>query len=55
MIDPKDETILPSAEVEDASGPLETASGDEGADAIGAEHDGPTKPLDADGGAYIVP
>ncbi len=38
-----------------ASKQLETEYGSEGAEAIGAEHDGPIKAPDADGGAYVIP
>lgn len=40
---------------EEASRPLDTEYGHEGAEDIGAEHDGPTKAPDAEGGAYIIP
>lgn len=46
---------LPIESVEDASAPLGTAYGSEGADVIDAEHGSPTKAPDASGGAYVIP
>lgn len=39
----------------DASQNLETEVGEENADMLGAEEEGPTKAPDADGGAYVIP
>jgi len=55
MADQNPKTDTPEELDDAASKALETDFGGEGPEAIGAEHDGPIKAPDAEGGAYVIP
>ena len=55
MTNPNSNSEQPKEIDDAASKSLDTDFGSEGQEAIGAEHNGPIKAPDAEGGAYVIP